>query len=141
VTEEPIIVSDADDGLADTLSDRINEYNVAVTGFDDGRRLGAARRGPDGSLEAGIAGFTWGGSAYIDYLWVRDDRRGAGLGSRLLVAAETEARARGCAQAIISSHTFQAPDFYLRRGYVEYARTEDSPRGHADLHLVKKLLT
>jgi ribosomal protein S18 acetylase RimI-like enzyme len=140
VTEESITVSDADDGLADTLSDRINEYNVAVTGFDDGRRLNAAVREPDGNLKAGIAGFTWGGSAYIDYLWVREDLRGTGLGSRLLAAAETEARARGCGQLIVSSHTFQAPDFYLRRGYVEYARAENSPRGHADVHLVKKLL-
>jgi GNAT superfamily N-acetyltransferase len=140
VTEEPIIVTDVDDGLADALSERIIEYNVAATGFDDGRRLSAAVRGADGSLEAGVAGFTWGGSAYIDYLWVREDMRGTGLGARLLAAAETEATARGCSQVIISSHTFQAPDFYLRRGYVEYARTENSPRGHADLHLVKRLL-
>jgi hypothetical protein len=41
---------------------------------------------------------------------------------------------------LVSSHTFQAPDFYRRHGYVEYARTEDSPRGHAEIHFVKKLL-
>ena len=41
---------------------------------------------------------------------------------------------------ILSSHSFQAPDFYVRRGYVEYARTEQSPRGHADLHFKKDLL-
>jgi hypothetical protein len=41
---------------------------------------------------------------------------------------------------IVSSHTFQAPGFYRRHGYVEYASTEDSPRGHADIHFVKRLL-
>ena len=140
MTDDPIIVSDVDDGLADTLSERIHEFNVDATGFNDGRMLRAVQRGRDGSLEAGLSGWTWGGSGYIDHLWVRVDLRGAGLGSRLLAAAEAEARARGCAQMIVSSHTFQAPDFYRRRGYIEYARTEDSPRGHADVHLVKNLL-
>ncbi len=141
VTDDPITVSDVDDGLADTLSELINEFNIDATGFDPGRVLSAAQRGGDGSLEAGLAGWTWGGCGYIDYLWVSVDLRGAGLGSRLLAAAEAEARARGCTQMIVSSHTFQAPDFYRRHGYVEYARTEDSPRGHADLHFVKNLLS
>ena len=139
MTDDPITVSDVDDGLDDALSERINAFNVDATGFDDGRRLNVAQRGPDGSIEAGLSGWTWGGCAYVEYLWVRVDLRGAGLGSRLLAAAEAEARARGCTQLIVSSHTFQAPDFYRRHGYVEYARTEESPRGHADIHFVKKL--
>jgi ribosomal protein S18 acetylase RimI-like enzyme len=139
VTDDPIIASDADDGLEDALSERINAFNVEATGFDDGRRLNAAQRAGDGSLEAGISGWSWGGTAYIDYLWVRVDLRSAGVGTRLLAAAEAEARARGCTQLIVSSHTFQAPDFYRRHGYVEYARTQESPRGHADIHFVKKL--
>jgi hypothetical protein len=53
VTDDPITVSDVDDGLADALSDLINEFNVEATGFDDGRSLHAAQRGRDGSLEAG----------------------------------------------------------------------------------------
>jgi ribosomal protein S18 acetylase RimI-like enzyme len=140
VTDDRITVSDVDDGLDDALSERINRFNVEATGFDDARRLNAAQRADDGSLEAGISGWSWGGTAYIDYLWVHADLRRAGLGTRLLAAAEVEARARGCAQMIISSHTFQAPDFYRRHGYVEYARTEESPRGHADIHFVKKLV-
>jgi ribosomal protein S18 acetylase RimI-like enzyme len=139
VTEDRITVSDVEDGLDDALSERINQFNVEATGFDDGRRLSVAKRGRDGSLEAGLSGWTWGGCGYIEYLWVRADLRGAGLGSRLLAAAEAEAGARGCAQMIVSSHTFQAPDFYRRYGYAEYARSQDYPRGHANVHFVKKL--
>ncbi len=112
MSDDPITTGD-EDGLAAELSDRINEFNVEVTGFDDGRWLRAAQRGPDGSLEAGLSGWTWGGCGYIEYLWVRDDLRGTGIGSRLLAAAETEARARGCTQIVLSSHSFQAPDFYV----------------------------
>jgi ribosomal protein S18 acetylase RimI-like enzyme len=139
VTDDPITVSDDDDGLAAALSDRINEFNTDATGFDDGRWLRAAQRGRDGSLEAGLAGWTWGGCGYIEFLWVRADLRGAGLGSRLLAAAEAESRARGCAQMVVSSHSFQAPDFYRRSGYVEYGRIEGCPRGHTHVHLVKDL--
>ena len=139
MTDDPITVTDVDDGLGLALSELIDRFNVDATGFDDGRLLRAEHRGDDGRLEAGLAGWTWGGCGYIDHLWVRQDRRGAGLGSRLLAAAEDEAIARGCAQMIVSSHTFQAPDFYRRRGYIEYARTENSPRGYADVHLVKDL--
>jgi nicotinamidase-related amidase/GNAT superfamily N-acetyltransferase len=139
VNDDPITVTDVEDGLTGLLQERINEFNVEATGFDDGRVLNALRRGSDGGVEAGLAGFTWGGSGYIDLLWVRTDLRRTGLGSRLLAAAEAEARARGCVRMIVSSHTFQAPDFYHRHGYVEYARTRNSPSGHADVHLVKNL--
>jgi ribokinase len=134
-----ISVTDAQDGLSDTLAERIKEFNIDATGFDDGRSLSVAQRGPDGTLEGGLTGWSWGGCCYIEYLWVRDDLRGGGLGSRLLAAAEDEAQARGCFQMVVFSHTFQAPDFYRRHAYMEYARTENSPRGHADVHFVKGL--
>ena len=140
MADDPITVTDVDDGLAETLAERIYEFNVDATGFKDGRMLRAARRGPDGNLEAGLSGWTWGGCGYIEYLWVRADLRGAGLGSRLLQAAEVEARARGCAQMVVFSHTFQAPDFYRQHDYVEYGRTENSPIGHADIHFAKNLV-
>jgi ribosomal protein S18 acetylase RimI-like enzyme len=139
MTDDPITVSDHDDGLAATLSDRINEFNVAATGFDDGRWLHVAKRGGNGSLQAGLSGWTWGGCGYIEFLWVHADLRGTGLGSQLLDAAEAEAKARGCTQIVVSSHSFQAPAFYERAGYVEYGRVEGYPRGHSEVHLVKHL--
>jgi GNAT superfamily N-acetyltransferase len=86
-----------------------------------------------------LAGWTWGGCGYVGSLWVRRELRGAGVGSRLLAAAEAEARERGCEQMALSTHTFQAPTFYARRGYVECGRTPSYPRGHAQVHLVKRL--
>jgi GNAT superfamily N-acetyltransferase len=69
------------------LSERIYQFNVEATGIGDGRWLRAAVRGSEGELVAGLAGWTWGGCGYADSLWVRADRRGRGLGSRLLAAA------------------------------------------------------
>jgi GNAT superfamily N-acetyltransferase len=101
----------------------IYQFNAEATGIGDGRWLRAAVLEEEGELVAGLAGWRWGGCGCVDSLWVRADRRGRGLGSRLLTAAEAEASARGCTQMVLSTHSFQAPEMYLRRGYVEVSRT------------------
>jgi GNAT superfamily N-acetyltransferase len=136
--EARIVVTDVDDGLADRLDDEIYRFNGDATGMKDGRLIRIAVHSAEGQLEAGLSGWTWGGCGYVDVLWVRGDRRGAGLGSVLLDSAEREARRRGCTQMALSSHTFQAPGFYLARGYSECGRTPDYPRGHAQVHFVKQ---
>ncbi len=137
--DEQFVVGDVDDGLSAELDEKIYRFNGDATGIRDGRWLRIAVRGSDGELEAGLSGWTWGGSGYVDLFWVRTDRRGDGLGSRLLAAAEEEARRRGCSQMALSTHTFQAPAFYMRRGYVECGVTPNYPQGHAQVHLVKPL--
>jgi ribosomal protein S18 acetylase RimI-like enzyme len=138
--DEPIVLPETDVALATELNDRIDEFNARTTGIDDGRLLQAQLRDEEGELVAGLTGWTWGGCGYIDVLWVREDLRGKGLGRRLLDAAETEAHERCCTQIVTSSHSFQAPEMYRARGYVEYGRIDDYPRGFAHIHFVKELL-
>jgi GNAT superfamily N-acetyltransferase len=137
--EDTFVVSDAGDGLRERLEEEINAFNAAATGHTDGRLLCIAVRGAGGDLRAGLYGWTWGGCGYIDLLWIRDDHRGSGLGSRLLAAAEEEMRRRGCGQVALSTHSFQAPAFYARFGYQECGRTPAYPRGHDQIHLTKRL--
>jgi GNAT superfamily N-acetyltransferase len=137
--EAAFVVSDADDGLRERLNEEINAFNVAATGLADGGLLAIAVRENGGDLRAGLFGWTWGGCGYIEVLWVRDDQRGRGLGTRLLAAAEQEIHRRGCGQVALSTHSFQAPGFYARLGYEECGRTPAYPRGHDQIHLVKRL--
>ena len=141
MTTDPVQVSlqlgETDRELADRLDDEIYAFNVAHTGIDDGRMLTLRANDYSGSLVGGLSGWTWGGCGYVDVLWVREDHRGQGLGTRLLVAAQNEALLRGCSQMVLSTHSFQAPDFYLKHGYRRVGRTEDYPRGHAEIHLRK----
>jgi GNAT superfamily N-acetyltransferase len=123
----------------EALDDEIYAFNRAATGHHDGRALAAFVRGEAGEMRAGLAGHTWGGCCEIRFLWVREAERRTGLGSALLAAAEREARARGCERMVLSTHSFQAPVFYARRGYTEYGRVEGYPRGHAQIHLTKPL--
>jgi hypothetical protein len=46
------------------------------------------------------------------------------------------ARQRGALAANLETHSFQAEDFYLKRGY---GRLDDYPPGHTKLFLRKRL--
>lgn len=122
------------------LEERLYEFNVERTGLDDGEHLAVFVRSEEGSLEAGLFGDTWGGCCKIRDVWIRADLRGRGLGTELLKTAEAEARRRGCSQIVLSSHSFQAPDFYRKLGYETYAVLDDYPVGHQEIYLRKYLV-
>lgn len=121
------------------LEDRLYEYNSGATGIRDGEWLAIFVKDARGRVVAGICGNTWGGGCEIRQLWVEEARRRQGLGTRLLDAAEREARRRGCRQIVLTTFTFQAPAFYARRGFETLCAVDDFPRGHQSLMLRKRL--
>lgn len=121
------------------LDDRIYGFNVQATGIDDGRPFSGVVKDGSDNVIAAIDGHSWGGCCHILHLWVHESRRRRGLGRALLQAAEKEAIRRGCTQALLSTHSFQAPAFHERAGYVRQATIPDYPRGHA-LHVYVKWL-
>jgi GNAT superfamily N-acetyltransferase len=123
----------------DFLDERIYEYNAATTRITDGRMLLLTMHDEQEAIIAGLSGWTWGGCMEIEFLWVREEWRGEGLGTQLLAAAEAEGIARGCTQAILSTHSFQAPEFYKKHGYEVYGAVDDYPRGFSHIHLRKGL--
>jgi heme-degrading monooxygenase HmoA/GNAT superfamily N-acetyltransferase len=133
------LVGAADPELDARLSRELGRHNVAASGVGDQRELTVQVHDAVG-LVGGLSGWTWGTCAGVGMFWIREDCRSAGWGGRLLAAAEAEAVGRGCRQMVLSSFTFQAPDFYRRHGYVETGRTEGLPlAGMADVHFRKDL--
>jgi GNAT superfamily N-acetyltransferase len=96
-------------------------------------------RDDTGTLVAGIVGFTWGGYARISLLWVDEPLRRHGLGRRLLGAAESEARQRGCNTIVLDTYSFQAPDFYPTLGYEKVGETTETPAGFTQVLFQKRL--
>lgn len=121
------------------LDERIYEYNVQATGISGGRLMLFTLRDAQDTVIAGLTGWTWGGCAAIEFLWVRDGSRHQGYGTQLLQAAEAEAMARGCGQIVLDTHDFQAPGFYTKHGYEIYSAIDDYPRGFRKYHLKKRL--
>jgi GNAT superfamily N-acetyltransferase len=136
---EIVISSTASTTDENELREAIHAFNRETTGYGEGLSLSCFLRDDDGVLVAGIDGFTWGGYARVDMLWVDAHLRGHGLGRRLLEAAEAEARARGCRTIVLDTHEFQAPEMYRRFGYEEVGATVDTPVGWRQF-LFQKLL-
>jgi GNAT superfamily N-acetyltransferase len=138
--DRALTIGERDTELRDRLTAELIAFNSAVTGAADRGALSVKATDETGELVGGLTARTWGGLCAIELLWVRDDSRGDGWGSRILEAAEAEARRRGCDRVAVSSFTFQAPGFYQRHGYVETGRALGIPGGHADVHLFKSLV-
>ena len=70
---------------------------------------------------------TFGNWLEIEYLFVKEELRRQGIGSKLLQQAETEAKNRNCRFAFVNTYQFQAPDFYKRHGYKEVFALQNYP--------------
>jgi GNAT superfamily N-acetyltransferase len=94
-------------------------------------------------LTAEVIGGLWGstylGHLHIGILFIPEDLRGQGLGTRLVRMAEEEALRRGCNGVWLQSYDFQAAGFYERLGYKTFGTIDDYPPGRALVFLKKTL--
>jgi GNAT superfamily N-acetyltransferase len=133
------LVEDQPDPLdVEFLESRIRDEASASMGLDDERDLAIFVR-EAGTVVAGISGWTWGDCCELQSLWVEVDRRGCGLATQLLAAAEAEAAARGCSQTVHFTYDFQAQALYEKSGYELIGRVERFPTG-ADALWFRKYL-
>ena len=114
-------------------------FNDEKVGPDNHELLNIVEYDDDKSVIAGLLGGTYWGWMHIDILWVDEKHRGLGIGSKLLAAAEEEARRRGCHSVHVDTMSWQAPDFYKKHGYKILSELEDIPVGNKKFHLVKDL--
>jgi GNAT superfamily N-acetyltransferase len=128
------------EALSRLVSEHIVGFNFARTGASDWHPVGFFLRSPRGEWLGGLTGYIWGGWLHVNFLWVSEVLRGRGFGTRLMDAAEAMARERGASASTLETFTFQAPDFYAKRGYVVVGRLDDYPPGHAKLILSKRLV-
>lgn len=134
-------MAEGDLALDQRLSEELDAFNRRAVDAGEQREFTVKIEDEQGQLVAGLSGWTWGTSAGIAMVWVREDQRRSGYGSRMLDAAEQVARDRGCQRINVSSFTFQAPELYAKHGYEEVGRTEALPlAGEADVHFVKHLI-
>jgi ribosomal protein S18 acetylase RimI-like enzyme len=123
----------------DFLYRQLDGFNEAQTGPASTRKLAVfARR--DTEIVAGLFAFTHWNWLEIRHLWVAEALRHHGPGRELLLAAEREARMRGCDHAHVDTFSFQAIPFYERLGYSVFGRLENYPAGHTRVFLQKRNL-
>lgn len=118
------------------LERAIDDFNArTVPGRDE--RFAILLRDGDGMLVGGLDGVIGWEWLFVDNLWVHDELRGRGVGRDLLERAERRALERGCHSVWLD--TFQAVDFYRKRGYSVFGSLEDYPAGQTRYFLRKSL--
>ena len=123
----------------DYIREALNQFNCAHVGDDGHTPLNLIEYDADGSIIGGLLGGTYWGWMYIDILWVREDHRRQGVGSRLLTEAEKEAMRRGCHHVHVDTMSWQAPAFYQKNGYEVIGVLPDIPLGNQKYLLMKAL--
>jgi GNAT superfamily N-acetyltransferase len=127
------------EALTQFVSQNVIGVGYARTGVSDWHPVGFFLKSPRGEWLGGVTGYIWGGWLHVTFLWVSETLRGQRYGSRLMESAEALALEHGATAATVETFTYQAPDFYTKRGYQVFGRLDDYPPGHAKLFLRKDL--
>jgi len=109
------------------IGDLIRSYNRSKREIAESEPLNLYVEDEHGELMAGLIAETFGNWLQIEYLFVKEDLRGQGIGSQLLQQAESEAKKRNCRFAFVNTYQFQAPAFYQKHGYKEVFTLKDYP--------------
>lgn len=92
-----------------------------------------------GRVVAGLVGSAYWGKLHVRLLWVDADHRSRGLGRHLMDWAEARGRDLGCTSAVVDTMSFQAPEFYVKLGFVQIGLSEGY-EGGASRHYFEKRL-
>ena len=126
---------------ADFIVDKIVEYNLSIVPSKqdtDFLWINRIVEDKNGNIIAGIISkmYCWN-CLYIDVLWVKEEHRKDGLGSRLLKEIESVAIEKGCYLIHLDTFDFQAKDFYIKHGYEVFGVLDECPEGHKRYFLKK----
>ena len=121
------------------IRESLNQFNNESVGDDGHTPLNIVEYDENGNMIGGILGGTYWGWMYVDILWVHESHRRKGIGSKLLLEAEKEAINRGCRHVHLDTMSWQAPEFYKKRGYEVIGILPDIPKGNQKYLLMKAL--
>lgn len=79
------------------------------------------------------------GIVYINVLWVKEEYRKDGLGTKLLKEIEKIAKEKDCHLIHLDTFDFQAKDFYIRHGYEIFGVLDQCPENHKRYFMKKNI--
>ena len=142
-----ITVSEAEEqAFAELLQARIRAFNTCRSPHHRAaREPGAVRplnvmlQDGTGTVVGGLSARTYWDWLAVDDLFVPEELRGQGLGSRLLQTAEGIAARRGARHSFLTTFAFQARAFYEKHGYAVVGTLEGYPPGSTYFWMRKDL--
>lgn len=133
---------ETDPPLADEnyIRTQIGLWNIKVTDYEDYAPANFIIRDNENNILGGILAYVWAKWLHVDILWLRDDIRGQGWGTKLLEAAHQVGREKGAGAAWLDTFSWQARPFYEGFGYEVVFEVNDFPPGHSRIFMQKSPL-
>ena len=125
------------------IVDGINEYNLRKVPAiaDIWTSLEFVAKDENGIEIGGIlAGLGYWNGLEIKILWVKEEYRKKGIGTRILKHVEEKAIEKGAEISMLDTFDFQAEEFYLKNGYKPIGEIKNFPNGHRRIYFSKKLI-
>jgi GNAT superfamily N-acetyltransferase len=123
------------------IVDGIKEYNqIQVPALSDiWTPLEFMIRDSEGVVIGGVLGGIGSFKGLeIRILWVSEEYRKSGLGSKMLNHIENVAIEKGATISMLDTFDFQAEGFYIKNGYSVFGEIHDFPKGHRRIYLSKR---
>ena len=142
MSPEALIYADFDDPPAASVlavDTGLDLHNYAAAPLSDVRPLASFANDAAGRVVGGAVGRTWGRCCELLQLWVEPRHRARGVASRLLRQFEARAADRGCDIFYLTTLSFQAPEFYRKRGYASIAEISGYPDGIVKFFMYKEV--
>ena len=122
-----IRLEDTESKKAQKIGELVRSYNRSKREAAKSKSLSLYVEDDSGELLAGLVAETFGNWLEIEYLFVKEELRGQGIGSQLLQQVESEAKKRNCRYVFVNTYQFQAPAFYQKHDYQEVFTLKDYP--------------
>ncbi|WP_027635594.1 GNAT family N-acetyltransferase [Clostridium butyricum] len=128
------IIRESKEEESELIVEKIVEYNLSkVSIIQESSFIWINRVIVDtyGDIIAGINSkmYCWN-CLYIDVLWVKEEYRKEGLGSKILNEIEKVAKDKGCYLIHLDTFDFQAKGFYIKHGYDIFGILDECPQRH-----------
>ncbi|MBZ0311110.1 GNAT family N-acetyltransferase [Clostridium butyricum] len=137
------IIRQSNEEESELIVDKIVEYNLSKVPIIQESSFIWINRviiDTDGNIIAGINSkmYCWN-CLYIDVLWVKEEYRKSGIGSKILNEIEKVAKDKGCYLIHLDTFDFQAKDFYIKHGYDIFGILDECPQRHKR-YFMKKII-
>ncbi|MGR4988063.1 GNAT family N-acetyltransferase [Vibrio rotiferianus] len=122
----------------DFIRDGIKAYNGMNLPDGEVNAIGCFARDEEDKIIGGLTGEMFNNTVFVEYLWVDENERTSGVGSKLMALLEEQVKAHGVTHLYLDTYSFQALDFYLKLGFEKVGQYTGYPAAGIDKHFLQK---
>ncbi|WP_407515691.1 GNAT family N-acetyltransferase [Tamlana fucoidanivorans] len=126
----------------DKVVELLVEYNLSKTQElknEINKPIEIIARDNNGEIIGGLYGRSIWGTLEIKTFVIKPENRNNGIGRKLILEAEKEAKTRNCRYMSLDTFSFQAPEFYEKLGFIKIGTETDFPKGFEKYYYRKEI--